>query len=228
MAAGDDPKPTVLILHGLPGIEQNHDLAHALRDHGWNVLIFNYRGCWGSGGSYAFKNQPDDAVACIDYLEEGKHPQVDLNRLIVIGHSMGGWAAIHTAARDERVKAICAISAVGDPARLRFDDNKLAEEEFYPWLPGHTLETFGELWRELGRDRAFDPAVIVRKISPRPLLMIHPEPDDVVPIDHARNVFEKAGEPKQWLSHPEANHSFTWHRMWLIEHVLGWIDQLAL
>ncbi len=34
LAWGDQPKPTILLLHGLPGIELNHDLALALREHG--------------------------------------------------------------------------------------------------------------------------------------------------------------------------------------------------
>jgi predicted alpha/beta-fold hydrolase len=41
LARGDAPKPTAVLFHGLPGIEKNYDLAHALRDNGWNSLIFH-------------------------------------------------------------------------------------------------------------------------------------------------------------------------------------------
>src|SRR5215831_15659996 len=41
-AAGDGLHPTVLTLHGLPGNEQNLDLAQALRRAGYNVLSFHY------------------------------------------------------------------------------------------------------------------------------------------------------------------------------------------
>ena len=40
----------MVILHGIPGIEKNHDLAHAFRDAGMSAVIFHYRGSWGSGG----------------------------------------------------------------------------------------------------------------------------------------------------------------------------------
>ena len=50
LARGSEPKPTALLLHGCPGLQQNGDLAVALRDRGWNALIFHYRGSWGSGG----------------------------------------------------------------------------------------------------------------------------------------------------------------------------------
>ena len=43
-AAGETPRPTVILLHGVPGVEKNLDLAYALRDAGWNCLYFHY-GC---------------------------------------------------------------------------------------------------------------------------------------------------------------------------------------
>ncbi|HJZ24659.1 MAG TPA: hypothetical protein VJ370_00135, partial [Streptosporangiaceae bacterium] len=52
LARGEEPKPTVLLLHGCPGLEKNLDLAARLRDRGWNALLFHYRGCWGSAGRY--------------------------------------------------------------------------------------------------------------------------------------------------------------------------------
>src|SRR3990170_7652490 len=75
LAKSDLPKATAVILHGLPGIEKNYDLAHLLRDRGWNSLIFHYRGCWGSAGSYNFATILQDVLAAIDLLESGKHPQ---------------------------------------------------------------------------------------------------------------------------------------------------------
>jgi predicted alpha/beta-fold hydrolase len=43
-AAGEGPHPTLLLLHGFPGNEQNLDLAQAARRAGWNVLTLHYRG----------------------------------------------------------------------------------------------------------------------------------------------------------------------------------------
>jgi dipeptidyl aminopeptidase/acylaminoacyl peptidase len=48
-ARGPGPHPTMLLLHGLPGNEQNIDLAQAVRRAGWNVLTIHYRGSWGGG-----------------------------------------------------------------------------------------------------------------------------------------------------------------------------------
>ena len=88
LAKGEGAKPTMVLLHGLPGIDQHHDLAYALKNAGWNSLIFHYRGCWGSEGDFSLPQNLEDAAAVIDQLS--KHPEVDENRLFLFGHSMGG------------------------------------------------------------------------------------------------------------------------------------------
>src|SRR5258708_20845311 len=105
LARGDGPKPTVLLLHGCPGLDHNGDLAADLRDRGWNTLIFHYRGCWGSQGPYDLTTITADVRAAVDYLSAASLPGIDPARLVVAGHSMGGWAAIQAAANDDRLKA---------------------------------------------------------------------------------------------------------------------------
>lgn len=224
LAQGDSPKPTALILHGLPGIEQNYDIALALRDHGWNAIIFHYRGCWGSQGVYHFPTLPDDVRACIDYLSSGDQPQVDAARLALIGHSMGGWAAVMAAAQDERPRAVVAIAPVIKPALLHFDETP---EGYAPWLTGLTDETFSAAWRALAADPHGDASRFAARIAPRPLLVVHAEHDADVPFEHGKALFDSASEPRQMITHPEANHAFTWHRPWLRQQVLGWLDELA-
>ena len=38
-------------LHGLTGYEANVDLAQSIRRARWNVLLFQYRGMWGTAGT---------------------------------------------------------------------------------------------------------------------------------------------------------------------------------
>ena len=98
LARGDAPKPTVLLLHGCPGLEQNLDIAIALRDCGWNSLVFHYRGSWGSAGHYDLRTIPQDVRAAADHVQQAGYPGVDPDRLAVAGHSLGGWAAVLAAA----------------------------------------------------------------------------------------------------------------------------------
>ena len=109
LARGEEPKPTVLLLHGCPGLEQNLDLAVRLRDRGWNSLMFHYRGCWGSAGRYDLRTIPRDVTAALDYLAGG--PAVDPGRIAVVGHSLGGWAALVTAAAEPRLRAVAVYGA---------------------------------------------------------------------------------------------------------------------
>jgi len=54
LAAGSGPHPVVVFLHGYPGNEKNLDLAQAVRRAGFDAVYFDYRGTWGSGGTFSF------------------------------------------------------------------------------------------------------------------------------------------------------------------------------
>ena len=222
-AWGRGAKPTVVLLHGMPGIEQNHDLAHALRDHGWNTLIFHYRGCWGSEGAYTVHGLPEDVRAAIDELTSGRHPKVDPERIVLIGHSMGGWAALREACTDARVKAVAALGAAADPGALPFDSPRAAAE-ITTFLNGITPESFIAQWRALGHGGS--ALAVAARISPRPLLIVHGGADDVVPAAQALALHDQAADPRQLVVHPDANHSFTRHRAWLQEVLLDWLSAL--
>jgi dipeptidyl aminopeptidase/acylaminoacyl peptidase len=113
IAQGRGPHPTVLLLHGFPGNERNFDLAQALRRAGWNVMVFHYRGNWGSEGDYAFGHVLQDTQVALDQLRSEawqRDYRVDSERVVLIGHSLGGFAALHVAAGDPQVRAVGSIS----------------------------------------------------------------------------------------------------------------------
>lgn len=103
LAAGAGPHPTMLLLHGLPGNERNLDLAQAVRRAGWNVLTFTYRGAWGSEGDFSIDNAIEDTHAALAFLRSAAAARdygVDPARLVIAGHSMGGYMAAQEAAAD--------------------------------------------------------------------------------------------------------------------------------
>jgi pimeloyl-ACP methyl ester carboxylesterase len=105
--------PTLVICHGLPGNEKNLDLAQAVRRAGWNAVTFNYRGSWGSPGSFRFAQNLQDAVAVLSYLRDPANASklgVDPKRIAMAGHSMGGWVVAHTAAHDHDLLGAILIS----------------------------------------------------------------------------------------------------------------------
>lgn len=218
LARGDDPKPTVLLLHGLPGIEKNMDIAHALRERGYNSAVIHYRGFWGSSGTADLPTSPDDVVAMLDYFESGAHPQVDPNRIVLFGNSFGGWTALMTAARDPRPVGVTVYGGLAT-----FQGLDLPTSDFVPWLPGLTEEEFRAQW-----DAMPTPLDVMHNIAPRPLLILHGEADEVIPVEQAHALYEAAGENAELRTLQAANHSFVWHRSWLWNEFFAWLQTLDL
>jgi uncharacterized protein len=114
LAGGAGPHPTFVLLHGFPGNEQNLDLAQAIRRAGWNVLTLHYRGSWGSPGIFSIAHVMEDADAAVAFV---RRPDIaakfgiDPNRIVLGGHSMGGFASAAHARADEHLLGVVLIDA---------------------------------------------------------------------------------------------------------------------
>jgi pimeloyl-ACP methyl ester carboxylesterase len=119
LAQGKGPHPTVVLLHGFPGTETNTDWAQAVRRAGFHALVFHYRGAWGSEGEYSRSHVLEDVAAALHWLRTpavADSYRVNRRRLILVGHSMGGFAALYGAAADSDLRAVAAL-APGDWGR---------------------------------------------------------------------------------------------------------------
>jgi uncharacterized protein len=113
VAAGIQPHPTALLLHGLPGNEQNLDLAQVLRRAGYNVLTLHYRGSWGSPGRFTLAGGVDDGQAAMAFLQDPASVakfHIDPKHLIIIGHSYGGFVSARVAASHPESAAVVFIA----------------------------------------------------------------------------------------------------------------------
>jgi pimeloyl-ACP methyl ester carboxylesterase len=114
LAGGAGVHPTIVLLHGFPGNEQNLDLAQAIRRAGWNVLTLHYRGAWGSPGIFSIQHVLEDTDAAVAFVRRPDIAErfgIDTHRIVLGGHSMGGFASAAHARVDRRLLGIVLIDA---------------------------------------------------------------------------------------------------------------------
>ena len=142
LASGTQPHPTVILLHGFPGYEQNIDLAQSLRRDGWNVLAMHYRGAWGSQGSFSFTHCMEDVSTMLAYVTQPANVtkfHIDTHHLVVIGHSMGGFMTVAALAQHPELKAGVVITEGSPVRRLRRLLRRQRDPADYAPLAGTSL-----------------------------------------------------------------------------------------
>lgn len=113
-AAGAGPHPVALFLHGFPGNEKNLDLAQAVRRAGWDAIYFNYRGSWGSAGTFSMANSLEDVAAALAWIRTPANAQkhhFDASRVAIVGHSFGGWLALESARQQPASVCVAVMAA---------------------------------------------------------------------------------------------------------------------
>ncbi len=235
-AAGAGPHPTVLLLHGLPGNEQNLDLAQAIRRDGWNVLTLHYRGSWGSPGAFSFAHCIEDAASALAWLRDPASPvagRVDVKHIVVIGHSLGGFVAGWTGGHDDGLTATTTISAANIGPTIgglsRSAAAKVVDDNIGTTAGMHTLA--GTSPQALG-DEAIQQAKTLDFTSGAPTLARHPlllvTSDDGLAADSAdpAAAVREAGGTQVSEVHLATDHSYSDHRVALEAAILPWLEAL--
>jgi len=205
------PQPAVCLCHGIPAVP--HDptdigyplLAERFCTAGFVSLIFNFRGTGGSQGNLDLDGWTRDVKTVVDFLLTLE--VVDKSRLSLVGFSGGAAVSVYVAAHDPRISYViaCACPSVfsflvdreqGSSLIQHFRSIGVIRDDGFPpsldgWLEGFNLVS---------------PIRWIDKISPRPLLLVHGEEDEVVPVEHAFKLYEQAKEPKEIAIIPGAGH----------------------
>jgi len=182
------PHPVLLYCHGNgDDLSMLSEVSKLFYDYGFDALMFDYRDYGqsdGSSGDLSENALDEDAQTAYNWLL--KNRKVDQSNIIIWGHSLGSSVAAQLAAHNHPAGLILegAFPSVYQVGRSR-----------YPWL--FLLPTMVE-------DK-FDTELYVTQRT-CPLLMIHGQNDNIIPIRLGKEVFEAAAEPKQWIEVPGMNH----------------------
>lgn len=226
--------PTALLLHGFAGTKsESHrmfvKLSRALVNHGIGSLRFDYRGCGDSAGNFedlTIRSQVLDAGEALKYVL--RHKRVNSRRLALVGLSLGGAIAAHVVAREpSRFKTLALWAPVAE-------GGDILDEFSTPDAVASLVQTgITEHWGNLvGVEfiRQFAEMKPLREVakSKCPVLIIHGDDDQTVPVAHA-DLYERALQPgKRTVKKvilAGADHTFSklvWEQR-LIRETVDWV-----
>jgi len=220
--------PGVILCHGFPigPLDARRSAGtfpeltdRAARELGCVTMTFNFSGCGDSEGDFSLQAWVTDLRNAISHLISVSTMQ----SVVLVGTSTGGSIAICVGADDPRVAAAALLSPRAD-----FDD----------WA-AHPRR-FLEHAREIGaiHDQRFPPSVdewarefhrfrplrSAQRFAPRPLMVMHGDDDDSVPVSDARQLVNAHGEAELSLF-SGAGHRLR-HDPRAVAVLLGWLDRV--
>lgn len=183
-------------------------ISRALTANGFGVLRFDFTGLGESEGDFAesnFSGNIEDLVAAAEFLKEHhKSPT------LLIGHSLGGAAALYAAPNIPSIKAVATIAAPSNPTHVkRLLKGSLEDIEQL----GAAIVKLGE--REFTIKKQFlddldkTPLSEVLQTLNKSILIMHSPQDNLVGIKNAEEIYKAGRHPKSFISLDGADHLLT-------------------
>jgi fermentation-respiration switch protein FrsA (DUF1100 family) len=196
-------RPTVLYFHGNAGnLASRSERVRKYVARGFGIFMPSYRGYSGSTGSPTERANVSDAKLAYDALrKEGIAPE----NVILYGESLGSGVAVQVATE----KPVGGV--VLDAPYTSIVDVAAGA---YPFLPV----------RPFMFDR-YETLRHLREVK-APLLIVHGEDDEVIPVEMGRAVYAAANGPKELVTFPGAGHS-DHHLHGSTEEIFRWIEDLG-
>jgi acetyl esterase/lipase len=212
--ANDKPAPVIVLIHGGCWLAR-HDISHIrplatkIADRGCAVWAIEYRRLDQAGGGWPGSFL--DVAASIDLISDIQDPQLDKNRVVFLGHSAGGLMAAWAAGRARltpgqelyRKNPFRPAGAIGLAAITDLSDyvggSSLCERSALRLMAGRP-EEYPDRYAQAS------PALLG---CDRPLVLIHGDADEFVPVQHARAVRGAAVHILEGSGHFELIHTET-------------------
>ena len=213
----DRPQAAVVVVHGWGGnAALMLPLARPLHEAGFAALFIDTR-CHGASDDDRFTSLPrfaEDAEHAFAWL--AAQPGIDPQRIALLGHSVGAGAVLFAASRTPQVAAVVSVAAFSHPVammRRLLAAKRLPERPLGRYILDYVQKTIGHRFDDIA------PLTTIARIR-RPVLLVHGEDDEVVPIVEARQIYAARGDTPVELMTIAGNHdSFA--------DLEGHIDQLT-
>lgn len=191
LKAKDKGRGTILQMHGnAENISSHVNSVLWLTLEGYNIFTFDYRGYGRSEGSPSLDGVHRDAQAALETVL--KLPDIDKERILVLGQSLGGAIAVYTVANSpnkNHVRALIIDSAFSS----------------YRGIVREKLARFILTWPfqyplSLMFNDYYSPVKWIKNVYPLPVLIMQGDHDMVVPAHHASILYRAASDPKElWV-----------------------------
>ena len=228
--------PTVVIFNGMDNCKEMSVLFAGVEfaRRGWHTLAIDGPGQGESlrlRGLYARHDYEVPGSAAFDYV--AARPEVDRERVVVMGYSFGGYYAVRIASREHRYRAGVAMSAPHwelaawqrDIKRRQDADPKGTPQSafHFRWIMGCLDD--GEA--AIRKAELFSPGAVAADVT-MPFLVVHAANDTVAPVANAHKLFEALGSKHKHLKIFTAEEGGSYHaqmdnRQVGIDYIAGWI-----
>ena len=175
-------------------VQERDDLVMLAVDYGWreefNVsTLREMRRTLGSLRAVSNFAVPRMLLA-LDFAAHD--PQIDHNRIIIVGVSYGTYLALPAAALDGRVAELILVQGGGEIGATVAANAERWRAALSPRAAGALMEFLFE---------PFKPQRWIAGIAPRPVTFIASRTDPTLPVGAVESVFARAGEPKKLVWH---------------------------
>lgn len=181
------------------------NISRELTANGFGVLRFDFTGLGESDGDFEntnFSGNVDDLISASNYLKENYTAPT-----LLIGHSLGGAAAIFAAAEIESVKAVATVGAPSNPKHVQHLIQSSVDEikttgQANVNIGGRPFTIKKQFLDDIETKSLPDVAKNLRKA----LLVMHSPQDTTVGIENAEAIYIAAKHPKSFVSLDGADH----------------------
>lgn len=233
----DGNKATVIFLQGFPGVEGDELICEKLAQAGLNVLTFNYRGTFQSGGHFSFTNAAADIGAALRFITEPHNLtayHINPDKIVLGGWSFGAAIAPAGMVQNLAFRRMFMISGRNFGREAR----KIERQPAYAQQVAQNLESLrapkgpvhfqDDLIADLiANQDLLDHEQLASVLSDRRILLIGGWQDDVTPIEDHTLVFYRAlisqGAAQVQIEAVADDHEFAKSKEQLVQFIQDWL-----